>query len=764
MANFTYRFRWLVIIVSWLIAIGFALFIPRITIDAEVEGLIPASMESKINTDKIEDQFGGSDMIILILENKDILADSTLLRLQNIEAEFSQLPEIERTLSLFTMKDIKGQDGAMIVDPALPGIPSSDIEREAIRKSLAANDMVIGVVLSADFTLAAIIGSMQKETNDKDLLAAVKAIIQKYPGGEPVYLGGYPVVGQSITENILHDIKILLPLAFLFILLVLGLAFRDLKGVLLPLSVVLMSVLLTVGLIPLLGWKFSLVTVLLPIMMIAIGNNYGIYLVNRYQEIIKREPDIGKKVLLKKLSEALTKPILVCALTTIAGVLALLTHIIVPAREVGLLAAIGIAWALILSLFYIPAFLAVLPISKPRTKNNKPHISHLEHFLFKTGVLITKKPKAVLLVTVIITLIIGSGMIRLKVEGNTINFFSKKDPIRTTSAMIDKNFGGSQTLSIQFQGDIKDPALLGRMDLYESALKNEKGVGQVLSIASVIKLMSKSLLDPGDPGYNQIPVTRDGVAQYIELYSMSGDPADFEQLVDFNYENAQMVIRINEASSSTVLNLVKKIREMTKDDPMVARIGGIGLISAEMTDSLVTGQWRSTAFAIVIVCLLVMWIFKAWRAGLMVLFPLGTACVVLFGIMGWVGIPFDPATTLITSVMIGCGVDYTVQYLWRQRAEMAAGRSQARAIVETLFTTGQAISFNALAVMIGFTPLIFSSFSPIRFFGLMMFVSIFICLIGALVIVPAIMMVWTPKFMTSSQLPVTGYQLPGTSE
>ena len=764
MANFTYRYRWLIIIVSWFIAIGFALAIPRITIDAEVEGLIPASMESKINTDQIEDMFGGSDMIIVILENTDILADSTLLRLQNIESEFSQLPEIERTLSLFTMKDIKGQNGAMIVDPALPGIPRNEEEKEATRKSLAANDMVMGVVLSHDFTLTAIIGSVQKETNDKELMVAVKDIILKHPGAEPVYLGGYPVVGQSITDNILHDIKILLPLAFLFILLVLGLSFRDLKGVLLPLSVVLMSVLVTVGLIPLLGWKFSLVTVLLPIMMIAIGNNYGIYLVNRYQEILKREPEIGKTHLLKKLSEALNKPILVCALTTIAGVLALLTHIIVPAREVGLLAAIGIAWALILSLFYIPAFLAVLPKSTTRITNNKPHISPLEHFLCKTGVLITNKPKTVLLITVLITLIIGAGMIRLKVEGNTINFFSKKDPIRKTSSMIDKNFGGSQTLSIQFQGDIKDPALLGRMDQYESTLKNEKGVGQVISIASVIKLMSKSLLDPEDPGYNKIPETRDGVAQYIELYSMNGDPADFEQLVDFNYENAQMVIRINDASSSTVLSLVKKIREMTREDPMVARIGGIGLISAEMTDSLVTGQWRSTALAILIVCLLAMWIFKAWRAGLMVLFPLGTACIVLFGIMGWVGIPFDPATTLITSVMIGCGVDYTVQYLWRQRAEMAAGRSQARAIIETLFTTGQAITFNALAVMIGFTPLIFSSFSPIRFFGLMMFVSIFICLIGALVIVPAIMMVWTPKFMVDRRPMTDDRQRAGTGD
>lgn len=747
MSEFIYRFRWPIIIVSWLIAIGFALFIPKIRIDTDVEALVPRTMESKISTDKIEDTFGGTDMLMIIIKCQDILADSTLYRLQRIESEFSQLPQIERALSLFTMKDIKSQDGSMIVDPALPFIPVTKDERDSVRRILSGNKMVMGVVVSEDFTLATIIGTIQKETEDKELLQSVNAVIENNPGPEEVILGGFPVVGQSITQNILRDLKILLPLSILFMLIILALSFRDFKGVFLPLSVVFMSMLISVGLIPIIGWKFALVSVLLPVMMVAIGNNYGIYLVNRYQEILKRDPEIGTRPLLKELSSALSKPILLCALTTMAGVLALLTHIIVPAREVGILAAIGIGWAVILSLFYIPAMLAVLPKSKIKLKDNKPHISPLEHFLFKMGFLITRKPKTVLLIAGLITLLIGTGMTRLTVEGNTIKFFRKDDPVRITSDLIDKNFGGSQTLSIQFQGDVKDPELLKRMDYYEKDLKDKQGVGQVMSLASVIRLMSKSLLDPGDPGYDAIPDSRDGVAQYLELYSMSGDPEDFEQLVDFNYENAQLLIRIDEASSETILGLVDHIKEITRDDPMIARIGGIGLISAEMTDSLVTGQWRSTFFAMLIVCLLVMWIFLTPKAGLLVLFPLGMACIILFGIMGWLGIAFDPATTLITSVMVGCGVDYTVQYLWRQRAEMEAGLSQPRAVIKTLYTTGQAISFNALAVMLGFTPLIFSTFRPIQFFGLMMLISIFICLIGALVIVPAINMVWKPKFL-----------------
>ncbi|MFA5816995.1 MAG: MMPL family transporter [Bacteroidales bacterium] len=746
-SHFIFRFRWPIVIISWIISIGFALAIPKIKIDPDVKALIPNTMLTKVNTDKIEKIFGGSDMIMVLMGDSDILDDSALERLQNIDNSFRRLPQIERTMSVFSLKSIKGSEGSMLVTPALSYIPHTPEQREIIRKELSDNELIMGTVVSKDFKLAAVIGTIQSGSDNKILLDSVKAIVSRYPGSEKIYYGGFPVVKQSITDNIVKDLKVLLPMAIILMLVILALSFRDYKGVVLPLSVVFMSMLVSVGLIPLTGWKFALVTVLLPVMMIAIGNNYGIYLVNRYHEILKREPGIKRASLMTELSNALSRPILLCAITTIAGVLALLTHIIVPAREVGVLAAIGISWALLLSLTYIPAALSILPRSKTRIKNNKPHITPLEHFLFRSGVVISKKPKTILLIAGLITLIIGIGVVRITVEGNTVNFFSSKDPVRITSNLIDKHFGGSQSISIQFTGDIKDPKILNRMLYYEEAIKKEKGVGQVMSVASVIRLMSKSLLDPKEHGYNAIPDTRDGVAQFLELYSMSGDPSDFEQLVDFNYENAQLLVRINDASSDNVLRLAKFIRKITANDQAIARIGGIGLISAELTNSLVTGQWRSTALSMVVVCFLVGLIFRRRSAALIVMVPLGMACIVLVGIMGWGGIPFDPATTLITSVMIGCGVDYTVQFLWRQRDEMAAGLSPRRAMVKTLYTTGKAISFNAFAVMIGFTPLIFSSFSPIRFFGVMMVVSIFACLVGALVVIPALTLILKPKFL-----------------
>ncbi|MCD6332668.1 MAG: MMPL family transporter, partial [Bacteroidales bacterium] len=146
------------------------------------------------------------------------------------------------------------------------------------------------------------------------------------------------------------------------------------------------------------------------------------------------------------------------------------------------------------------------------------------------------------------------------------------------------------------------------------------------------------------------------------------------------------------------------------------------------------------------VTLLVGLIFRSFQAGLLSLIPLGMATLILFGLMGWLGIRLDAATTLLSSVMIGVGVDYTIHYLWRHRDEIRSGKTHPEAIVHTLPTTGKGIAFNALSVMVGFSVLIFSAFNPIRFFGFLVVISILACLAGAMLIIPAACQIWKPRF------------------
>jgi predicted RND superfamily exporter protein len=226
---------------------------------------------------------------------------------------------------------------------------------------------------------------------------------------------------------------------------------------------------------------------------------------------------------------------------------------------------------------------------------------------------------------------------------------------------------------------------------------------------------------------------------------MSGDPEDLERLVDFDFQRAQVMVRINDGSNMALKSVLGEIRQM--DGPAQSRIGGYGLITADLADLVVKGQVTSLIFALAVVVVLLAGLFRSLPAGLIAALPLAFSMVVLFGWMGYLGIKLDVATALLSSIMIGVGVDYTIHFLWRYKAEREKGLVPAGAVLKTLTTTGRGISFNALSVILGFCALPFSVFLPIKLFGFLVMVSIFSCLVGALVFIPALVLIIRPTFL-----------------
>ncbi|NOQ98016.1 MAG: MMPL family transporter, partial [Calditrichae bacterium] len=431
------------------------------------------------------------------------------------------------------------------------------------------------------------------------------------------------------------------------------------------------------------------------------------------------------------------------------GILALLSHVIVPAKQLGILAAISIGAALILSLFFIPAVLSLFGKSKPvYSGTDKSQL--LDRILLVTASMVNQYPRRILYGSLVVFSVMIFGLMKMEVDANIENFFAEDHPVKKSSELINKNFGGSQMLSILVEGDIKSPAILKRMDHYESEIEKLPGVGDAYSITAPIKEMNKAILG-NNTGVESIPDSREAVAQLLELYFMSGDPDDFEKLVDFDFEKARIMVRLKDASSTNVMQIVQEIEQMTLDDASVKIIGGDGLITAELSNTVVDGQVYSLILALVAVLLLMMIIFKSPSAGLIAAIPLAGSILVLFGLMGLLHIPLDIATALLSSVMIGVGVDYTIHFIWRYREEIQKGRSREDAIRITLTTTGRGITFNALSVIIGFSVLLISAFAPIKFFGFLIVISIFACLVGAILIVPSLILVWKPKFLENKQ-------------
>jgi hypothetical protein len=272
-------------------------------------------------------------------------------------------------------------------------------------------------------------------------------------------------------------------------------------------------------------------------------------------------------------------------------------------------------------------------------------------------------------------------------------------------------------------------------------------VGNVTSLSSVIRIISRSLNDPGDELYDKIPNEREAIAQYIEFYSMSGDPDDFEQLVDFDYSKAILNVQFRADDIDDLKQVESYIHSLVDASPYVTLMAGQCLIEKEMAHSIVRGQIYSLIFALVAIAILLWIIFRALSAGLMGSIPLLVTLVCNFGLMGWFGIKLDIATSLLSSIAIGIGVDYTIHLFWRLKYELNLGNSFSTAIINTLTTTGRGIAINGFSVIVGFSVLFLSGLMILKTFAFLIIFSILLCLMCALILVPSIVMKVKPKFL-----------------
>ena len=259
--------------------------------------------------------------------------------------------------------------------------------------------------------------------------------------------------------------------------------------------------------------------------------------------------------------------------------------------------------------------------------------------------------------------------------------------------------------------------------------------------------MSKAIFVKGEDGYDRIPDSREAIAQMFELYSMSGDPEDFRQLADPDYMKAHVLVRFSKPDNKHVNPVNARIAELAKDMDATVSIGGYALIMSDFSESIIRGQISSLVFAVLTVLLLLALVFRSLKGGMIGSIPLLASIVILFGFMGFSGIPLDAATALLSSIMIGVGVDFTIQYVWNFNLQINSGLSWPDATRTAMRTIGRSIIINALSVMAGFSALIISGFTSIRFFGYLVLISIGSCLIGALLIIPAILLKFKPAFI-----------------
>lgn len=339
-------------------------------------------------------------------------------------------------------------------------------------------------------------------------------------------------------------------------------------------------------------------------------------------------------------------------------------------------------------------------------------------------------------------------MIYFKVAPDWNGVLPDDHPFNQAITIVDRDFGGSKMLNVMIEGDVKDPKVMNMLVDCEEGLKELPNVGSVTSLATIVKEISKALNDSNSVYFDRIPDSKDAISQYLELYMMSSDPEDIERFVDFDYTKTLLTVQFSAHSIDEINNVTDKIKDIIGNNPDIKySFGGYPLVEIEMSQSILKGQNYSLLFAFFAIIVLLSIIFRSVIAGLIGSLPLAFAVFCTFGLMGWLGIELDIVTALLSSISIGLGVDFTIHVFWRIKWELALGSDYVNSIKNTLTTIGRGITINAFSVMIGFAVAFISAFPIIHAFAFLIIISLFLCLICALIFIPALTLIFKPKFL-----------------
>lgn len=767
------NYPWLIIFIFILITAAAAFQLPEIEVDTAIKSLIPTEMPSLSRIEAIESIFGGTEIVMITVEADDVLESSVLKKVEYISNNLEKIKEIDKVNSPFTLNNIEGKNNQLIIETAVSSIPKTTAEKNALKEKLLKNELVIGNTIAKDFKAIAIGAVLRENAVDEVVLTEINQILaqaeKKFKSDSSLMTAGLPIIRALNAEIMERDMRLLLPFGLLIMLIFLFFAFKQLRGVFLPFLVVVMAIIFSLALIPLLGWEFQLITIILPIIMIAVTNDYGIHLITAYQELALEENESQKnqinppkeinksykseknssknkkkaKNISQKTVNNLGVPVIAAGITTIIGLLALGSHIIIPARQLGVLAAAGIGFSLFASILFIPAVLSLLKIKTPLQAAAEKQ-SILEKILHKTAVLVSRFPKKIITAAVVILLITGSGIFFLKVDTNPLSYYQKNTEIVQATELVNNKFGGANTISIVAKGDLMQPKIMKAISDFEIDINNYQYIGEVTAISKIMREINLQLHN-GDSIFDKIPDSTQALAQYFLLFSMSGD---LDKLVDFKRQHAMITARIPSNSTDKISETVNYLRNKSQnisDSPLIL-VGGFGDLLADLVSAVIRGQVLSLLISLILVALVVIILFHSFTAGLYAVIPLLTALISLFGLMGYFGIELNMITAMLSSIMIGVGIDYTIHFLWRYRKERK-NLPPKKAVLKTLLTTGRGIVFNALSVIIGFSVLLISGFLPVKFFAFLVTVSVGSCLTSSLVILPALALIFKAKFL-----------------
>ncbi len=683
-----------------------------------------------------------NEFVLLAMENKEgIFKKDFLQKIDSLSHDLKQLVYVDRVISPTTIRNM-----------SLNGLPVQKRLMHTDDESLYREDSIhiyntpelIGSFFPPDArSLCIYIKTDQglSKTKSDSLARGIEKAFAKYHFDEIHFVGR--IVAQDVyLKNLQSEFVYFLVISFGLVIVFLWLSFRSAYGVVVPISIVLVSILWTMGIMAMIGKPIDIMTVMMPTMIFISGMSDVVHFFSKYFE------ELAKGTLRDKIYPLILKevgfPTFLTLITTVVGFLSLLFSSIKPIRDFGIYTSVGIVVAFILSYTLLPALLYIF--TPKRLVAVHGHDNNTYNLMRKGLFWIFRHQKTILAVTALLIVLSVVGVYKIRVNNLLLEDLSDNVKIKQDFNFFDRHYSGVRPLEMAVEVKDKtktiwDYDVMVQLNKVDDFLKKEYRAGFMYSPAMLVRTVGKAL-NGDDQGDGKFPDAAEYETIKKQLLSNKKN-RDIRRIIAPDGRFARISGKIRDEGSLVInarnAHFKTFIAQQVNPALLDVRITGAAHLVDRNNEYMVDNMTQGFVFSIVVIALLTYFLHRSWRMVLVFILPNLIPLLIIAGIMGFGGIELKAATSLVFSIAFGVATDDTIHFISRLKIELGYGKSLIYAFKRTYFETGKPILLTTFILMGGFVSLMISDFQSTFYFGFLICITIVIAVLADIFLLPVLL-------------------------
>jgi predicted RND superfamily exporter protein len=723
--------------------------------------LLPENHEANIQYNQFLDIFGEEgNLIILAVKDSTLFTPQKFNAWNQLTKQFDSLNEVEFSVSISDVQKLKAdrKNRKFVVEPLLKKEVTTQEEVSAVKKQLFEKlpfydnllyNKETGTVQTAIYINKEIVNTpARRDFIFNTLIPAIDSFEKEHD--LTVRVSGMPYIRTLNSQNIQDEIMLFVVGALLITAIIFFFFFRSFRATFITLLVVLVGVSWAFGFIGLFGYEITVLTALIPPLIIVIGVPNAVFLINKYQQEVKKHGNQAKS--LQRVISKIGNATLMTNITTASGFATFVFTKSQLLKEFGIIASINIVGIFILALLIIPIIYSFMPLPK------KKHLNHLEKKWIDNVVnwmenMVRNNRIAVYITTVVIIILGIIGVYQIRVSGSLIEDMPKGMQFYKDIKFFEDEFGGIMPLEIfidtKKEKGVMKLSTLKRMEKINEAIEQFPELSKPVSVTNLVKY-SKQAYYRGNPKYYQLPTSQEQSYIFAYTKNSNGNSNMLNNFVDSTGRYARITTFMKDIGTDKMTIIQDRLKAViAKEFPSEryeVTLTGKALVFLKGTNYLINNLIISLSLAILLIALFMAWMFRSYQMILISLIPNMLPLLITAGLMGFFGIPIKPSTILVFSIAFGISVDDTIHFLAKYRQELKANNWKIRkSVYAALRETGVSMFYTSIVLFFGFLVFTVSSFGGTIALGGLVSVTLLFAMVSNLLLLPSLLLTFEKK-------------------